>query len=286
MSDVESVKVEWVWHPYIPRGKLTLLEGDPGQGKSWITLAISTALSLGDGLPGQDIKTRPGRVLILTAEDGLGDTVRPRLDAMGADVTHIYAYKEVDAFDAAGLDRLEHEADELRPDLIVVDPIVAYIGASVDIHRANETRAVLARLASIAERTRSGIVAVRHLNKASGGKAIYRGLGSIDFTAAVRSVLLVGQDPEDTTSGAGAVVHIKSNLAPTGGSLGYRLSPPDGFTWTGPSSLTADELLGTSDGDGGSVDEFLLGELADGPRPSGDPPRILRRARVLAAHSP
>ena len=107
-----------------------------------------------------------------------------------------------------------HEADVLRPDLIIVDPLVAYIGARVDIHRANETREVLSRLASIADQTPSAILTVRHLNKSSGGKAIYRGLGSIDFTAAVRSVLLVGQDPDDTASGA--VVHIKSNLAPKG----------------------------------------------------------------------
>ena len=247
MSDVDPVEVEWVWHPYIPRGKLTLLEGDPGQDKSWITLAIATALSLGRGLPGQQVKSRPpGRVLIMTAEDGLDDTVRPRLDAMGADVSRVYACESVDSFDEEGLNLLERRADDLRPDLIVVDPLVAYIGSRVDIHRANETRAVLARLAAIADQTPSAILAVRHLNKSSGGKAIYRGLGSIDFTATVRSVLLVGQDPEDTTNG-GAVVHIKSNLAPKGQSLGYRLTPKDGFTWTGPSNLTADELLGTSE---------------------------------------
>ena len=265
MADVDPVEVEWVWHPYIPRGKLTLLEGDPGQGKSWITLAISSALSLGHGLPGQGKSRPPGRVLIMTAEDGLDDTVRPRLDAMEADVTRIYACESVDPFDEEGLDLLENRAAKLDPDLIIVDPLVAYIGSRVDIHRANETRAILARLAAIADQTPSAILAVRHLNKSSGGKAIYRGLGSIDFTAAVRSVLLVGQDPEDTASGA--VVHIKSNLAPKGESFGYRLTPKDGFAWTGPSTLTADELLGTSDGSG-SVDEFLLAELAEGPRPS------------------
>ena len=265
IGDVDRVEVEWVWHPYIPRGKLTLLEGDPGQGKSWITLAIATALSLGHGLPGEDKSRSPGRVLIMTAEDGLGDTVRPRLDDMGADVDRIYASETVDSFDDEGLDLLAHRAHVLRPDLIIVDPLVAYIGARVDIHRANETREVLARLAAIADETRSAVIAVRHLNKSSGGKAIYRGLGSIDFVAAARSVLLVGQDPEDITRGA--VVHTKSNLAPTGESLGYRLSPQDGFAWTGPSSITADELLGTSDGSG-SVDEFLLAELAEGPRRS------------------
>ena len=265
MADVDPVEVEWVWHPYIPRGKLTLLEGDPGQGKSWIALGIAAALSVGYGLPGKDKTTLPSRVLVMTAEDGLDDTVRPRLDSMGADVTRIYACESVDPFDEDGLEVLETRAAELRPDLIVVDPLVAYIGARVDIHRANQTRAVLSRLASIADQTQSAILAIRHLNKSSGGKAIYRGLGSIDFTAAVRSVLLVGQDPDDTTSGA--VVHIKSNLAPRGGSLGYRLSPSDGFTWTGPSSITADELLGTVEGPA-SVDEFLVGELAEGPRPS------------------
>ena len=263
MADIDPIEVEWVWHPYIPRGKLTLLEGDPGQGKSWISLGIATALSLGHGLPGQEDPKLPSRVLVMTAEDGLDDTIRPRLDSMGADVTRVYACEGVDSFDEEGLDLLENRAAELRPDLMVVDPLVAYIGARVDIHRANETRAVLSRLASIADRTRSAVLAIRHLNKSSGGKAIYRGLGSIDFTAAVRSVLLVGQDPDDTTSGA--VVHIKSNLAPRGDSLGYRLSPKDGFAWTGPSTVTADELLGTGEGPA-SVNEFLLGE----PRPLGE----------------
>ena len=244
MADVDPVEVAWVWHPYIPRGKLTLLEGDPGQGKSWITLGIATALSLGHGLPGQDKSRPPGRVLIMTAEDGLDDTVRPRLDAMDADVTRVYACENVDPFDEDGLEALENRAAELRPDLIVVDPLVAYIGAGVDIHRANETRAVLARLASIAEqKPRSAVLAVRHLNKSSGGKAIYRGLGSIDFTAAVRSVLLVGQDPEDEKNAAPSYTSSRT-WRPTGESLGYRLSPQDGFTWTGPSSITADEPLG------------------------------------------
>ena len=190
LDALQDTNADTVWHPYIPRGKLTLLEGDPGQGKSWITLAIATALSVGRGLPGEDETTTPSSILVMTAEDGLGDTVRPRLDSMGADVTRVYACENVEPFDEEGLNLLEKRADDLRPDLIVVDPLVAYIGAGVDIHRANETRAVLARLAEIADQTQSAILAVRHLNKSSGGKAIYRGLGSIDFTAAVRSVLL------------------------------------------------------------------------------------------------
>ena len=96
MADVDPVEVEWVWHPYIPRGKLTLLEGDPGQGKSWIALAIAAALSVGRGLPGEDKTTLPSRVLVMTAEDGLDDTIRPRLDSMDADVTRIYACESVD----------------------------------------------------------------------------------------------------------------------------------------------------------------------------------------------
>ena len=117
MADVDPVEVEWVWHPYIPRGNLTLLEGDPGQGKSWIALGIAAALSVGYGLPGQDKTTLPNRVLVMTAEDGLDDTIRPRLDSMGADVTRIYACESVDPFDKDGLEVLENRATELRPDL-------------------------------------------------------------------------------------------------------------------------------------------------------------------------
>jgi hypothetical protein len=213
LADVVPEHVDFLWHPYIPKGKLTLIEGDPGVGKSWLICAIATATAAGDGPSGwvQDV---PGNVLMLSVEDGLADTIRPRLDAMRANVKRIFALQGALILNDSGLLRLESEIIDYRPTLVAIDPLVAYLGAGVDLHRANETRAVMSRLAILAEKYHCAIVAVRHLTKGGKDKAIYRGIGSIDFTAACRSVLLVGSDPDDTSRRA--VVHIKSNLSEKG----------------------------------------------------------------------
>jgi len=270
MADVKAESVNWLWQSYIPRGKVTLLEGDPGIGKSWVSLAIATAVTLGKGLPGQE-PTEPANVVIASAEDGLGDTIRPRLDAMGADVSRIFAVDGALTLNENGFALLEAYLERVKPALLIIDPLVAYLGAGVDIHRANETRAVMAQLARLAEKFDVAILAVRHLTKGGMSKAIYRGLGSIDFTAACRSVLLAGCDIENPQNRA--LVHIKSNLTPAGPSIGYELRD-GGFYWTGESSLTAAQILAADNGTGTSeLDEaiaFLKDELADGSVPAKD----------------
>jgi hypothetical protein len=265
MADVKAEAVSWLWKPYIPKGKLTLEEGDPGIGKSWVSLAIATGVTLGKGLPGQEI-SESGNVLLASAEDGLGDTIRPRLDAMGADVSRILAIDGALTLDDSGFALLEAYLERVSPALLIIDPLVAYIGAGVDIHRANETRSVMAQLARLAEKYEIAILAVRHLTKGSMSKAIYRGLGSIDITAACRSVLMAGSDPDNPQNRA--LVHIKSNLAPAGPSIGYELRE-GGFYWTGESPLTATQILAADNGEGKSArDEaadFLRDELRDGP---------------------
>ena len=265
MSTVEVETVNWLWWPYIPLGKLTLLEGDPGVGKSWVSLAIATAISLGKGLLGMEMR-EPARVLIATAEDGLGDTIRPRLNDMKADVYQIDAIKDVLDFSNSGLTVLEGYIKQVKPALVVIDPLVAYIGARVDMHRANETRAILAKLADMAERNGCAILAIRHLTKGATLKPIYRGQGSIDFAAACRSMLMAGCDPENEQKRG--IVHIKSNLAPKGKAIGFELR--DGlFYWTGESDLTWQRILSAEDTDSKSArDEaadFIRAELKDGP---------------------
>ncbi len=264
MDDVEAETMDWLWPPYIPKGKVTLLEGDPGVGKSWVSLAIATSVSLGKGLPGQEPR-EPSNTLLASAEDGLGDTIRPRLDAMGADVSRIVAIDGALTLDDAGFALLEDYVSKVEPTLLIIDPLVAYLGTDVDIHRANETRAVMAKLAKLAETHGMAILAVRHLTKGGAAKPIYRGLGSIDFTAACRSVLLAGCDPENPQNRG--LVQIKSNLAPVGVSVGYELRD-DGFFWTGESSLTTGDILATDSGEFTSaIDEaidFLRDELATG----------------------
>lgn len=265
MADVAPELVSWLWWPYIPKGKLTLLEGDPGVGKSWVALAIATAVSLGKGLPGEEAG-EPANVLLASAEDGLGDTIRPRLDAMGADVARIHAVDGPLTLDDMGFPSLESAIAAVRPALVVLDPLVAYLGDALDIHRANETRHVMAALARLAETHGLALVAVRHLTKGGASKPIYRGLGSIDFTAACRSVLLAGHAAENPQEGG--IVQIKSNLAPAGAAIGYELRD-GGFYWTGESALTAGDILAADDGSGSSQLEeataFLQEELADGP---------------------
>ena len=267
IGEVEPETVDWLWPPYIPLGKLTLLEGDPGVGKSWVSLAIATAVSHGKGLPGTE-SIESSRVIIASAEDGPGDTIRPRLDAMGADVWSIQVIKggALD-FGNGGLTILEGFIQQVKPALVIVDPLVAYIGAGVDIYRANETRAVMAQLADMAERHHVAILAIRHLTKGGTLKPIYRGLGSIDLAAACRSVLMAGCDPDNPQKRG--IVQIKSNLAPTGKAIGYELRDGD-FYWTGESDLTAARILAIEDtGEGKTaIDEaieFLRDELSEGP---------------------
>jgi hypothetical protein len=290
MADVAPEQVVWLWYPYIAKGKLTLLEGDPGLGKSWLTCAIACAVSHGKGLPNA-APFEVGNVLMLSAEDGLGDTLRPRLDAVEADVRRIFALNEPLTFDTGGLIRLEAAIIEHAPALVIIDPLFAFTGGKVDIHRANECRAISTPLAAIAERHGCAMLAVRHLGKSrGGGHALNAGIGSIDFTAAARSVLLVGRDPDNEQKRA--VVQTKNNLAPHGEAIGYKLEGSQ-FFWTGSSDLTSERILaispdGKSDALVDAVD-FLRNALAEGKREVqeiekearqfGITHRTLRRAR-------
>lgn len=280
MADVEPEEVQWLWYPYIPLGKLTLLEGDPAAGKTFIALAISGAVSNGSPLPnnlnGREIGWKePANVIYMSAEDGISDTLRPRLDMLGANVKNIYAITGVvedekeGAFSFDNLLVLDVYANKVKPKLIVCDPLQAFLGAKMDMHRANETRPVLSRLMALAERHRCAVICLRHLNKSAGGKGLYRGMGSIDFTAAARSVLLAGNDPKNIE--VRAIVQTKSSLAPVGANQGYALEVGKGFSWTGISDLTATEILNGEGGKekGGKLEdaiEWLKEELESGPK--------------------
>jgi putative DNA primase/helicase len=267
LADIAPQAVSFLWEPYLPLGKLTLLEGDPGQGKSWLAAAIAAAGSRGRGLPGLTAFP-PFRTLFLTAEDGLPDTLRPRLESLGADCGAVFACDQPLALDLdTGLATLAQALAAFAPRLVVVDPLVAFLGRATDIYRANEVRSVLAPLVKLVEHHGCALLAVRHLNKAKLGRTLYAGQGSIDFTAAARSVLLAGSAAEDAD--AHALIHIKSNLAPHGPALAYHLLPA--FLWEGPSRLTANDLLAAAaPADEASAEDdartFLRSTLA-GPDP-------------------
>jgi hypothetical protein len=268
MADVEAEDVTWLWAPYIPVGKLTILEGDPGIGKSWLTCAIASAVSTGHGLP-NTAATEPRNVLILTAEDGLGDTLKPRLNALEADTSRVFALDEPLVFDETGLLDLEAGITDHKPAIVLIDPLFAYTGGKLDIHRANECRGMTARLAEIAENQKCAILAIRHLGKSRGnGFALNAGIGSIDITAAARSVLLAGIDPNDPHKRA--IVQTKSNLAPPGRAVGFALDRGE-FSWTGESDITAQRILAhaADQNEVSKLDEamdFLREALAEGER--------------------
>ena len=241
MSDVKLQQVDWLWYPYIPFGKITMIQGDPGEGKTTLALRLAAACSTGIALPGMD-KREPFTVLYQTAEDGLGDTIKPRLIDAGADENRIFCIDESDHCLSLLDKRIEDAIVQTGAKLMILDPVQGYLGDKVDMNRANEIRSVLKKVSAVAERAGCAIVLVGHLNKAQGSNSSYRGLGSIDFRAAARSVLLVGRLKKEPH--VRVIVHDKSSLAPEGKSLAFSLGTDAGFSWLeGYSDITADELL-------------------------------------------
>lgn len=249
MEDVVSKEVEWLWYPYIPYGKITIIEGDPGEGKTTLVLKLAAALSRGLPLPCDDDKEyEPIHIIYQTAEDGIEDTIKPRLEKAGADCSMIRVIDETDNELSMTDDRLEQAIIETGARLIILDPIQAYIGATVDMHRANEIRPVLKHLGIIAEKHNCAIILIGHMNKASGSKSTYRGLGSIDIQATARSVLLVARLRDKPN--IRIMAHDKSSLASAGDAIGFEMTEDNGMVCIGPYDITIDELLSGNEGRG------------------------------------
>ena len=241
MSEVQSQEIEWLWYPFIPYGKLTIIQGDPGDGKTTMVLNLAAKLSKGEALDENMKVTEPVNVIYQTAEDGLADTVKPRLELAGADCERIIVIDESDKSLSMVDERLEQAIVRTGARLLILDPIQAYFGGGMDMNRANEARDMTKKLGALAEKTKCAIILIGHMNKASGNKAAYRGMGSIDFFAVARSVLLVGR--VEGESNTRAVVQIKNNLAAFGHPKAFALSE-DGFKWLGDYEITVDEGLG------------------------------------------
>ena len=240
MSDVELTPVEWLWKPYLPFGKLSVLQGNPGEGKTYFAMHLAAACTNGKLLPNME-RMEPFNVIYQTAEDGLGDTVKPRLIEAGADLDRVLVIDDSDVQLTLSDERIEKAIVENNARLVIIDPTQAYLGADVDMNRANEVRPIFMRLGQVAQRTGCAILLIGHLNKAAGMQSLQRGLGSIDIAAAVRSVMFIGKLKHDPTMRI--LTHEKSSLAPPGASLAFSLGDEGGFRWVGEYDITADEML-------------------------------------------
>ena len=240
MSDVELTPVDWLWKPYLPFGKLSVLQGNPGEGKTYFAMHLAAACTNGKLLPNME-RMEPFNVIYQTAEDGLGDTVKPRLIEAGADLDRVLVIDDSDVQLTLSDERIEKAIIENNARLVIIDPIQAYLGADVDMNRANEVRPIFMRLGQVAQRTGCAILLIGHLNKAAGMQSLQRGLGSIDIAAAVRSVMFIGKLKHDPSMRI--LTHEKSSLAPPGMSLAFSLGDEGGFRWVGEYDITADEML-------------------------------------------
>jgi hypothetical protein len=257
MDTVTRTPVTWLWWPYLAIGKLAMVDGDPGVGKSLLLTQIAAALSQSYPLPDQDGKVTfatggPHTTVMLSTEDGLADTLKPRLDDAGADCSKVKVLThwtddngDLHPFTFFDLPILRAVLEEYHPRLVIIDPIQAYLGG-IDINRANETRPLLAALQQLAEEYACAIACIRHPAKAhQGGKALHRGLGSVDFSGAARTAMFVEQHPLSETKVL--VAQSKSNIGPLGRTLIFSKEGGQ-FEWCGRSRLSAEMLAGSGRG--------------------------------------
>jgi putative DNA primase/helicase len=285
VGDLESRPVSWLWPGRLALGKLAMLDGDPGLGKSLVTLDLCARLSKGRSLP--DGAPGPGRAaaIVLNGEDSAEDTIRPRLEALGADLKRVFVLRAEDTSAGEPLRLPEHKAvlddalTQTHARLLVIDPIVAFLDPRIQSSNDASVRRALAPLAELADRHGAAVLLVRHLNKSSGRSPIYRGGGSIGFLAACRSGWLIARDPEQPAQCVFA--QVKNNLAPPQPSPAYQVDKGESkvlsLSWLGPTDWTAAQLLaGVSRNPPRRLTprerarEFLEGFLRDGPRTSRD----------------
>jgi hypothetical protein len=279
MDAVQTEQVKWLWRPYIPLGKITIIQGDPGEGKTTFALALVAALTKGVPLPEVVDALPPVNVIYQTAEDGLADTIKPRLESLGADCSRVLVIDESERELNMRDKRLEQAIEKTGAKLLVLDPIQAYLGGNVDMYRANEVRPVIKQIGLMAERTGCAVIMIGHINKAQGQKSSYRGLGSIDFRAAARSVLVVGRSKEDSSIRIAA--HDKSSLVPEGRSIVFELNDEQGFVWRGYCDATVDDVLSGSSGTQtktAQMESVLREMLSGGPVASDE---IISRAKEM-----
>ncbi|NCC16339.1 MAG: AAA family ATPase [Clostridia bacterium] len=239
--DVLTQSVEWLWFPYIPLGKITLLRADPGTGKTYTMSRIIADITNGNALYGDKNRLAPGVVVYQNAEDGIGDTLKPRLEKMGANMERVLAIAEPNEGLSFTSPQIETVLQRYKPKLLVFDPLQAYLGADVNMNLANEIRPKMRHLGVLAEKYNCAIVIVEHTSKATKQAALLRGIGSMDITGAARSVLVLGKDPADPSQII--LAQAKNNLAQFGKSIALHIDGSRGIVWDGFSELEADDIM-------------------------------------------
>ncbi len=314
LSNLAAEEIAWLWRPYLPLGKVTILDGLPGTGKTYFALALAAALSNGSPIFNEPTG-EPAKVIYLTREDGLEDTIKPRLDKMGANGEHILVLKgsanfgsmdggsrqplsaggkDYRLFDLSQLEVLEAALEQTKPRLVIIDNIASYLGPKIGMNQAQGIAVLMNAISDLAQKYQAAFLLIRHPAKKLRDFVIYSGAGSYAFAGVVRSMLLIGKDPEDPDTSV--MVHSKYNLSGQGPSVSFGITEDGSFEWRGYSAVTASQLFAPdavkekfSQSLKQLAKKWLLGMLQDGPlaatqvfdeaKKAGISERTLKRAK-------
>lgn len=277
IEDIEEESIGWLYYPYFPMGKVTLMAAYPGSGKTYLMCHVSACVSNGSPLFNDiPFKRNPGTVLYLSTEDGIGDTLRPRMRACGANLNNIKTVIDEDAVLTFDSPYIEELVKEVRPDLLIFDPFQSYIGEDVEMNAANKTRAKLNNIVRIAQEYNVAIVLICHFNKNQKGNAITRIIGSTDIVGVCRSYLALGTVPDNKS--LRYMSHEKSSLSPRGKTVLFEINPEEGgIKFVDYTDMTMDDYTALISKNkrrvAPALDEakaFILRNMPDGRRAAKD----------------